>query len=211
VLFGPPGAGKGTQSALISKNYKLKHISTGDLLRGAMKAQTNLGLEAKKFMDKGSLVPDAVVIGLIREEMKKDLGAGMLLDGFPRNPAQAEALDELLKSVDSSVHKAIFLEVDRQELVSRLTGRRVCSQCGETFHVSSKPPRQASICDKCGGKLEQRVDDHEEVIVNRLDVYEKSTAPLKSYFEKQKKFVLIHGMGSPDQVFNLISQEIKGK
>lgn len=208
VLFGPPGAGKGTQSQFICEKFNLTHISTGDLLRAAVKNQTPLGLEAKKLMDKGALVPDSVVISLIKDEKKKQKKSGLLLDGFPRTTAQAEALEELLKSDGKGVKKALFLEVDRGLLKSRLTGRRVCSSCGATFHIELKPPQKDSVCDVCGGRLEQRPDDRAEVIDNRLEVYDKNTAPLKEYYKRQGLFVSVDGVGQPEQVFQRISRSI---
>jgi adenylate kinase len=209
VLFGPPGAGKGTQSQLISEKFDLKHVSTGDLLRAAMKAQTPLGIEAQGFVNKGSLVPDSVVIGLIRE-LKASIGKrGMLLDGFPRTTTQAEALDELLRGTGAQVDRAVFLEVSPDLLKDRLTGRRICTTCGATFHVKLKPPQKNMICDNCGGRLEQRADDRAEVIENRLTVYEKNTAPLKSYYKDAGKFVTVDGVGEPTAVFARISDAVK--
>ncbi|MDZ4676994.1 MAG: adenylate kinase [Oligoflexia bacterium] len=209
VLFGPPGAGKGTQSQLIAEKFHLTHVSTGDLLRAAIKAQTPLGLEAKKYLDSGVLVSDSIVVGLIQEVMKVQKKAGMLLDGFPRTTAQAESLDLLLKNENAQVNRAIFLEVPRELLKSRLTGRRICSSCGATFHTILKPSKNAGICDLCQGKLEQRPDDKEEVIDTRLEVYEKSTAPLKSYFQKAQKFVNVDGVGEPNSVFDRICSAVK--
>lgn len=211
VLFGPPGAGKGTQSALLSKHYNLHHVSTGDLLRNAMKANTSLGIEAKKFVDKGALVPDSVVTGLIKEELQKGIGVGMLLDGFPRNPSQAQALDELLNAEGKNVDQAIFLEVDRSELLNRLTGRRVCSSCGATYHVKLKPTKTEGRCDLCGEKVVQRPDDQESVISNRLEVYDQSTSPLKEYFSKQGKFVAVKGSGDPKDVFRAICSAVDSR
>jgi adenylate kinase len=208
VLFGPPGAGKGTQSQLIAEKFHLTHVSTGDLLRAAIKAKTPLGLEAKKFLDSGTLVPDSVVIGLIQEVMKGQNKSGMLLDGFPRTTAQAEALDTLLENANSSVHKAVFLEVPREMLKDRLSGRRICSSCGATFHTSLKPPKKTGVCDLCQGKLEQRPDDKEEVIDKRLEVYDKSTAPLKSYYQNAGKFVAVDGVGLPAIVSESISRAV---
>ncbi|MCC6277533.1 MAG: adenylate kinase [Oligoflexia bacterium] len=211
VLFGPPGAGKGTQSALLSKHYNLHHVSTGDLLRNAMKANTSLGIEAKKFVDKGALVPDSVVTGLIKEELQKGIGVGMLLDGFPRNPSQAQALDELLNAEGKNVDQAIFLEVDKSELLNRLTGRRVCSSCGATYHVKLKPTKTEGRCDLCGEKVVQRPDDQESVISNRLEVYDQSTSPLKEYFSKQGKFVAVKGSGDPKDVFRAICSAVDSR
>ncbi len=205
VLFGPPGAGKGTQSQLLVENYKLNHVSTGDLLRVAIKNETPLGVEAKKFVDAGDLVPDTVMIGLIREvaaETKKKGGRGLLLDGFPRTSAQAQVLDELLERENAPLRQAIFLEVPKDLLKSRLVGRRVCTKCGTTFHKDLRPPRVDRVCDVCGGALEHRADDREAVIENRLDVYEKNTAPLKTYYKNSNRFVSVDGVGDPKDVFS---------
>ncbi len=208
VLFGPPGAGKGTQSLIISEKFDIKHVSTGDLLRSAMKAKTPLGVEAGSFVNKGALVPDSIVIGLIKE-LKVQIGKrGMLLDGFPRTTAQAQALDELMASDKSQISKAIFLEVKPEFLKDRLTGRRVCSTCGATFHIKLKPPQIAGVCDNCQGILEQRADDRAEVIENRLQVYEKNTAPLKTYYQNLKKFVSVDGVGEPETIFKRIAQVV---
>ena len=207
VLFGPPGAGKGTQSQFLIDTYNLVHVSTGDLLRVAVKEKTSLGLEAKKFMDAGDLVPDAVVIGLIKEVMKKEKGRGLLLDGFPRNVAQAEALDRLLDGEKVQVDRAAFLEVDPQLLKARLVGRRVCSKCGTVYNVEMKKPRLSGFCDLDGGILEHR-KDQAEVIENRLEVYEKNTAPLKAYYKKANKFVAVSGVGEPLEVFGRLTEAL---
>jgi adenylate kinase len=205
VLFGPPGAGKGTQSQFLTDKFALTHVSTGDLLRAAIKNKTALGLEAKRYMDAGELVPDAIVIGLIKEVMTKNMGKGMLLDGFPRNTNQAQALDSLLGQENSNIRRAVFLEVDRQLLKMRLTGRRVCTKCGAAFHIALRPPKNEGVCDVCGGTLEHRPDDKPEVIDNRLEVYDKNTAPLKTYYQKAGKFIAVDGVGDPEAVFERIS------
>lgn len=209
VLFGPPGAGKGTQSQILSEKYSLKHISTGDILREAIKNKTALGLEAQKNMDKGALVPDSVVIGMLKEVMEKNRGRGFLFDGFPRNPAQAEALDDLMNEMNSRVSRAIFLNVSHDLLKDRLTGRRVCTQCGSTFHVKMNPPSKENVCSACGGKLIQREDDKEEVISTRLAVYEKNTAPLKDYYKKAGLFISVDGVGDPRVVFERLASAVE--
>jgi len=209
VLFGPPGAGKGTQSQLLVEKYKMIHVSTGELLRAAIKNKTPLGLEAKKFVDAGNLVPDSLMIGLIKEVMEKKKG-GLLLDGFPRTTAQAEALDELLTKEGTPLKKAVFLEVPKELLKSRLTGRRICTKCGTTFHVELHPPTLNRICDNCGGELEHRADDQPEVIENRLEVYEKNTAPLKEYYrETNNRFVPVDGVGDPQDVFSRLKKVLE--
>jgi adenylate kinase len=208
VLFGPPGAGKGTQSALLVEQRRMKHISTGDLFREAVKNQTALGLKAKSFMDSGQLVPDEVVIGMVEEVLERLGNQSFILDGFPRTPPQAAALDELLKKLDKKVGKAVFLEVPRQDLMRRLTGRRVCTSCGAVYHVDSKPPKADGICDVCGGQVVQRKDDHEEVIGTRLEAYDKSTAPLKQYFAKSGILAEVNGTGTTEEVYRRLDAQL---
>lgn len=208
VLFGPPGAGKGTQSSYLIERHGFAHISTGDLLREAIKAQSPLGLEAKKIMDQGQLVPDAVVIGLVKARLEANPNGSFIFDGFPRTAAQAEALDQLLAQLGHPVNKALFLEVDSGILVNRLTGRRVCKSCGAVYHIQSKPPRVEGECDVCQGELIQRPDDRKEVISKRLQAYQESTAPLKSYYAEQGKFVSINGEGEVEEVFKRLEKEI---
>jgi len=208
VLFGPPGAGKGTQSAFLIERKGFSHISTGDLLRGAIKAQSELGLKAKKIMDQGQLVPDDVVIGLVEEKLKADPNGSFIFDGFPRTHAQAEALDALLEGMQSPVKAALFLEVAQEDLLKRLTGRRVCQNCGATYHVALKPPAKEGVCDVCGGPVIQRPDDKEEVIAKRLEAYERSTAPLKAYYQGQGKFVSVDGEGPVEEVYRRLERQI---
>jgi adenylate kinase len=208
VLFGPPGAGKGTQSALLVEKKSMRHISTGDLLREAVKNQTPLGAKAKSFMDIGQLVPDEVMIGMVDEVLQKLRGQSFILDGFPRTVPQAEALEKLLTSHGLKIGKALFLEVPRQSLLRRLTGRRVCQSCGAVYHVDSAPPKKDGVCDVCGGALMQRKDDHEDVIGTRLEAYDKSTSPLKKYFESRGSFAEVNGVGSTDEVYGRLSSEI---
>lgn len=206
VLFGPPGAGKGTQSQLIVERLGLKHVSTGDILREAIKNQTPLGLEAKGFMDKGNLVPDNIVIGLIKDLIDSTSTKGFLFDGFPRTVAQGEALITLLQERKQPLKKAVFLEVDPSLLLDRLVGRRSCAKCGATFHVKMNPPKKEGICDGCGSNLQHRVDDSAEVVQNRLSVYEKNTAPLKEFFKQKGLFAAVDGVGKPSDVFDRISR-----
>ena len=208
VLFGPPGAGKGTQSSLLIEKKGFSHISTGDLLREAIKAESKLGLEAKKIMDQGLLVPDEVVIGLVEEKLSSKPNGSFIFDGFPRTQAQAEALDKLLESFKKPLEKAIFLEVDSKKLVSRLTGRRVCQKCGSTFHIHAQPPKVEGVCDVCGGALIQRPDDKEEVISKRLMAYKQSTAPLKEFYSAQGKLVSVDGEGQVAEVFGRLEKEV---
>ena len=206
VLFGPPGAGKGTQSGLLVEKFHYKHVSTGDLLRVAVRNETELGKRAKAFMDAGKLVPDEVVIGLIDEELLKLKGQGLVLDGFPRTVPQADALRGLMQRRAMDLHRVIFLEVPRADLMGRLTGRRVCGTCGSVFHIASKPPKVDGVCDACGGRLVQRSDDKEEVISARLDAYDRSTLPLKEYYKQQGKLVQINGTGETAEVFERIAK-----
>lgn len=201
ILFGAPGAGKGTQSALLIERKKMYQISTGDLFRAAISNKTALGMEAKTFMDKGELVPDRITIGMVEELFKKGV-KNFILDGFPRNTAQAEALEDLLKRSDLKVDKAIFLDVPYSVLLNRLTGRRVCQKCGAVYHVDSKPTKAEGVCDNCGGQVIQRNDDKAEVIGTRLKAYESSTAPLREYYRKLNKYVELDGNREAELVYS---------
>ena len=208
LLFGPPGAGKGTQSALLVENKRMKHISTGDLFRAAIKNQTRLGLEARTYIDKGQLVPDSITIGMVEEVFMTLNGQSFILDGFPRNVAQGEALENLLKGHDLKIDKALFLEVPIDQLMGRLTGRRVCTACGATYHVTASPPKKEGVCDKCGGSVIQRADDKEDVIRTRLMAYEESTKPLKDFYKSANKLVVINGLGSTEEVYGQIEKQL---
>lgn len=201
VLFGAPGAGKGTQSVFLVDRLGFFQISTGDLFRAAIKNKTSLGQRAQVFMDKGQLVPDEIVIGMVEEVLTKNPNKNFILDGFPRTVAQADALGTMLKSRSLDIGKAIFLEVASEELLSRLTGRRVCKSCGAVYHILSKPTAKASVCDNCGGEVIQRTDDKEDVISTRLKAYEDNTFPLKEYYKKQGKYVEVDGSRQPEDVF----------
>jgi adenylate kinase len=186
ILLGEPGAGKGTYSAELVKKYSIPQISTGDMLRSAVKAGTELGIKAQEFMKRGELVPDSVVIGLIRERIKKeDAQNGFILDGFPRTVPQAESLEGMLKEMKIKLDCVLKIEVSRGVLIRRLTGRRVCPSCGSTFNIETMKPLREGICDKCGKELIQRADDKPDTIENRLTVYQKDTEPLISYYEKK--------------------------
>lgn len=200
ILFGAPGAGKGTQSELLIKNLGMKQVSTGDLFRAAIKNKTPLGLEAQAFMDKGQLVPDSIVIGMVEEVLASGV-KNFILDGFPRTVAQAKALDGLLEKMSLSIDKAIFLEVPTQILMGRLTGRRVCKNCGAVYHVDSRPSKTEGICDSCGGEVVQRNDDKAEVIGTRLQAYSEYTSPLKEYFKQAGKFVEVDGNRVTEKVY----------
>lgn len=208
ILFGAPGAGKGTQSALLIEKLGMTQISTGDLFRVAIKNKTELGVKAQSFMDQGQLVPDSIVIGMVEEVLKSGV-KNFILDGFPRTVPQAEALDVLLSRLNLAISKAIFLEVPKTELMSRLTGRRVCKNCGTVFHIVNKPSKIEGLCDNCGGQVVQRNDDKTEVIEARLKSYEEYTSPLKDYYTKARKYVELDGNRGAEEVFsdikNLIS------
>ena len=199
-MIGPPGAGKGTQAAAVKSKFPVDHISTGDILRENVRAGSPLGLEARKFMDSGSLVPDALIIEMMRERLAKGAAEGFMLDGFPRTVAQAEALDELMKEMSAPLDAAILLEAPDEILVKRLCGRRVCSSCGAIFHVTGNPTGAEGVCDLCSGPVIQRDDDREEVIRHRLSVYHKDTAPLVEYYEKSGKLRRIYASGPFDAV-----------
>lgn len=211
ILFGPPGAGKGTQSALLIERMKMKQISTGDLFRAAIKNQTPLGIEAKSFLDAGKLVPDSVTIGLVDEVLSGLKGQGFILDGFPRNVAQAEALEKILQRLNLKIDRSVFLEVPLNQLLGRLTGRRVCKNCGAVYHVESKPPKADGVCDVCGGAVVQRPDDKEDVIRTRLEAYEQSTRPLKDYYRAKGPYVEVDGMGSSEEVYGRIIKAVQVK
>lgn len=206
ILLGPPGAGKGTQAKRLIDKYGIPQISTGDMLRAALKEGTPLGLEAKKYMDQGALVPDSVVIGLVKERIQQaDCSKGYMLDGFPRNVSQAEALDEMLNELGQKIDHVVCVEVPASELIGRLTGRRTCRNCGAGFHVLFDPPRTDGVCDKCKGELYQRDDDNEATVSSRLKVYDDQTAPLISYYDKQGKLRRIDGVGSMDTILQRIT------
>ncbi|MEW6446980.1 MAG: adenylate kinase [Bacillota bacterium] len=205
LIMGPPGAGKGTQAVEVVKELKIPHISTGDMLREAVKQGTEMGKKAKEYMDKGQLVPDEVIIGVVKERIAQpDCKTGFLLDGFPRTLPQAEALDATLKDLGVKLDGVINIKVPRERIVARITGRRVCRSCGDTYHITNKPPKEAGKCDKCGGELYQRSDDTEETVNKRLDVYEAQTKPLLDYYGKQGLVLDING----DQPIDKVLQDI---
>ena len=212
ILLGPPGAGKGTQAQMIVERYHIPQISTGDILRAAVKEGTSLGKQAKTFMDRGELVPDEVVIGIIDERLRaSDCNAGFILDGFPRTTPQAEALQAILTKIRKSVDHVINIEVDSEELVRRLTGRRTCNNCGGMFHILFHPPQKEGVCDRCGGTLYQREDDREETIRTRLKEYQKLTAPLIQYYQNKKLLRPIQGVGGQNQIFEQIIRVLDAK
>jgi adenylate kinase len=205
VLLGAPGAGKGTQAKKLVEKYGLPQISTGDLLRAAVAAGTPLGKEAKSYMDKGELVPDTVVLGMVEERIKQDdCKKGFILDGFPRNVAQAEALDKMLASLNMPLTAALSVDVPFEDLMKRLTGRRTCKACGQMYNIYFTPPQKEGICDKCGGELFQRGDDKEDTIKKRLEVYNAQTAPLIDYYGKKGILKSVAGTGSIDEIFKKV-------
>ncbi len=187
VFLGPPGSGKGTQAKKLSQELGLMHISTGDLLREAVKNQTPLGLKAKEYMDRGELVPDNLMIALIEEVMPKE--GGFILDGFPRTVPQALALEEMLRGYKRDVDKVFLFDLSEEVVVERLSGRITCSQCGAVYHRKYNPPKQEGVCDLCGGKLIQREDDKEEVVRRRYRVYKEQTSPLVEFYQKRNKLI----------------------
>ena len=211
VIMGPPGAGKGTQAALIKNAYNIPHISTGDMFREAISNKTALGIEAKKNIDKGMLVPDSITISLVKERLSQDdCKKGFLLDGFPRTIAQAQALDEILKELNIKLDAVINIDVDFNVLVDRIIGRRVCPKCGASFHIKNQPPKKDGICDECGATLVQRKDDTKETVVTRLDVYTNQTKPLLDYYNKQGIVKNVCGLGDIDVIFSNIKKSLGG-
>ncbi len=201
ILLGPPGAGKGTQSVLLEKRFAIPQISTGDMLRAAVTAATPMGVKAKGFMDAGDLVPDEVVVGIVRERLQQsDCVSGFILDGFPRTVPQADALDESLAQLKKKLVAVVSLQVDIDALVERLTGRRACMNCGKVYHLKFDPPAADGTCTACSGKLVQRDDDHEDTIRRRMDAYHQQTAPLEDYYRRTGLLLSIDGMASIENV-----------
>jgi adenylate kinase len=210
VLLGAPGSGKGTQAKLLMEKNAIAQISTGDLLRAAVVAGTELGKKAKSLMEAGQLVPDEIVLGMIREKLADaSTKKGFILDGFPRNLAQAKALDKLLAEQKKPLDAAIHIQVEPEEIVKRITGRRSCGQCGAIYNIYFSPPKQPEICDKCGAKdLQQRVDDTEETVRNRLKVYAEQTAPLIEFYNKQDLLKTVIGKGDIKDIFAKVNKAL---
>ena len=201
ILLGPPGAGKGTQAKVLSEKLGLPHVSTGDMLREAVREGTELGLKAKAVMDAGQLVSDELLTGIVKERLaKKDCSGGFILDGYPRNLSQAGILDGILKELGKDAARAIELEVPDEALVTRLSQRRSCPKCGAVYNLSTNPPAKQGTCDKCGAALVQRDDEKESVIRQRLLVYHEKTAPLSSHFRKQGRLLTVDGGKKPEAV-----------
>ncbi|ADQ41229.1 adenylate kinase [Caldicellulosiruptor acetigenus I77R1B] len=194
ILLGAPGAGKGTQAEYLSKRFSIPHISTGDILRENVKNETELGKKAKEYMDKGLLVPDEIVIEIVKDRIsKEDCKNGFLLDGFPRTIAQAEALDKVLQELGQKIDKVLNIEVPDEKILERMSGRRICKNCGASFHVIYRPPQKEGVCDVCGGELYQREDDKEETVKKRLEVYHAQTQPLIDYYRAKGLLVVAYG------------------
>lgn len=201
VLVGPPGAGKGTQAEFIAEHFGVPKISTGDIFRANVSGGTDLGRLAKKYMDAGDLVPDEVTVAMVRDRLAQpDAASGFLLDGFPRNTSQAEQLNDILAEIGSPLSVVLDLEVEHDEVVLRLSGRRTCKKCGHVWHLEYDPPARAGVCDKCGGELYQRDDDAPGTVRHRLDVYAQQTAPLIEFYRAAEKLVSIDALGAVEDV-----------
>ncbi|MGM0472346.1 MAG: adenylate kinase [Bacillota bacterium] len=209
ILVGPPGAGKGTQAANLVEEFDVPHIATGDIFRSAIKNETPLGQKAKEYIDQGQLVPDEVTIGIVENRLADDdCQAGFILDGFPRTVGQADALEDILADLAIELDAVINIAVSDEEVIRRLSGRRVCSECGRSYHLDFNPPENEGVCDQCGSQLYQRDDDQPETIKERLEVYKEQTEPLINYYQDKGKLKSIDGEATPDQVFANIKQEL---
>lgn len=212
ILLGPPGAGKGTQAEGLSSKFGIPHISTGDMLREAVAAQSPVGLEARKFMEAGELVPDSVVVGIVGERLQKaDCANGWLLDGFPRNTVQADALTAKLGEIGQEITAVLYMKVPADAVVERLGGRRMCKQCNKGYHVKFMPPKTEGKCDACAAELYQRPDDNEATIRQRLEVFERETAPLVAYYGERGGLCEVDGSGSPDEVGGALAAAVEEK
>lgn len=206
ILLGPPGSGKGTQAKMIADKFNVKHISTGDILRENVRNGTPLGVEAKKYMDAGKLVPDALLIDIIKDRLAKpDVKNGYMLDGYPRTTPQAEAMEKILPALKQKIDVVLNIDVPDKELVGRLSGRRMC-KCGASYHVQFNPPKKDGTCDVCGQALYHRDDDREEAIVKRLDAYHKQTQPLIDYYSKKGIIANINGTGDIKAIFGEVTK-----
>ncbi len=211
VLLGPPGAGKGTQAEKLAKKYGIPHIATGDILRQSVKDRTKSGMLAKSYMDKGELVPDQILIGIIRDRLSNpDCSKGFILDGFPRTVTQADALSSILRRLNQKLNGMINLEVPQEKVIARLSSRRVCRSCGTNYHIEFNPPKEEGKCDKCDGQLYQRDDDKEESIQNRLKVYQRQTEPLIKYYKKEGLLIPVDGAKDISAVFEDLCTIVEG-
>jgi adenylate kinase len=211
-FLGPPGAGKGTQARDLAREWGVLHLATGDVLREAVAAGTALGVEAQRYMDRGALVPDDVIIGLVGERLGgRDATRGFILDGFPRTIAQAEALGRLLKDRGQTLDAVVYFDVSAPELLRRLTGRRVCRACGHTYHQTSSPPKREGVCDACGGELYQREDDREATVRDRLEVYRRQTAPLLEYYRQRSLLAPVSGEGPVEAIRDAIRAAVRAE
>jgi len=210
IILGPPGAGKGTQAQKICDDFNAVQISTGDILRAEVSNNTELGKKAQSYMDKGELVPDKIILGMMEKKLfGEEAPSGYILDGFPRTIPQAEGLTELYEEHKEELDAIILLDVDRQEIVRRLTARRVCKECNQVYNLEFMPPEEEGVCDECGGELIQRDDDKEETVLNRLDVYEEETSPLVDYYSKTGKLEKVDANGGPDEVYDNIKEVLE--
>jgi len=209
ILFiGAPGSGKGTQSRELTEKFNFVQLSTGDLLRSAIKEKTELGLKASSYMDKGQLVPDALILDLVQSFITSHSGKSVIFDGFPRTVEQAKSLRKMLESIGQKIDSVIYFKINPQILIDRLTGRRTCANCGEIFHVHTKPSTKGDKCDKCGGELVHRKDDHADVISERLKQFETNTSPTIDYFRETGDLVVVNGELQPDIVFKEIKKSL---
>lgn len=212
VFLGAPGAGKGTQAKMVTEKFGIPSISTGEILRGAIKSETELGKVAKGYVESGNLVPDEVVIGIIQDRLKEpDCANGYILDGFPRTLAQGEALNLLTEKMGAPLDAAIYFAVDHDELIERLSGRRICKNCGTTYHLKFNPPQNEGVCDVCKSEVYQRADDSRESVSNRLEVYEAATAPLIGYYKEQGLLKTIAANGQINEIFERLSLSLIGQ
>lgn len=209
ILLGPPGAGKGTQAANIIETFSIPHISTGDIFRKNIKEGTELGKKAKEYMDRGELVPDTLVVEIVEDRLKaEDCKSGFLLDGFPRTVFQAEALDQVLENMGAGLDYVVNVVVNPELLVERAVGRRICRDCGSTYHIKYNPPKEESVCDKCSGELYQRSDDNADTVTNRIRVYMDETSPLIEYYRVKGNLINVDGQQDIDKVFDDILKAI---
>jgi len=210
ILLGPPGAGKGTQAKMMERDFGIPQLSTGDIIRLAIQNQTEWGRKAEEFVKAGKLVPDEVVIGIVKEKLSgKDLANGFILDGFPRTLPQAEALEEMLRELGIQIDAVLYFQMDSDEIVRRLSARRICEKCQTPYNLLSKPPKNDEICDQCGGKVIQRPDDRPEVVRERLRVYEEQTSPLVEFYSRKGLLRVIPSNGSIEEVYERVKEVLK--